>query len=69
MDLVPQNILVGQHEDVPGLRDGNFPIPRLRMGVEMNKNRLNLLPKKKLYIHNLKLLSKPELEHRFTKFL
>ena len=39
------------------------------MGMELSKTRLSLLTKKKLYIHNLKLRSQPELEHRFTKFL
>jgi len=39
------------------------------MGMQLNKNSIRPIKKKSLYIHNVKLLSRPELEGRFTKFL
>jgi hypothetical protein len=39
------------------------------MGMPLNKNSVKSLRKRSLYVHNVKLLSRPELESRFTKFL
>lgn len=53
---------------IPGMKDNQLPIPKNNRG-EFVQVRVEHLPKKTIYIHNIQMISSKALENRFESFL
>jgi len=71
VNLVPQNCLVNFNDVVPGLQtsDSKLPIPRENFQKPLAPGLIKTMPKKTIYLHNMRLVCSIEFEKQFESFL
>lgn len=66
MTLLPDNILVGQNDELPGLQDSKLPF---QIVDPVSTMKLPMTPMKTIYAHNIRISSMNEMERAFSLFL
>ena len=64
MALIPDNILLGSNDDLPGLLATKLPAKFEELALKTK-----LVPIKTIYCHNIRISSMNEIEKSFTLFL
>lgn len=64
MPLLPDNILIGYNDDLPGIVTSRLPLK-----AEEITSKCKLVPIKTVYAHNIRISSMNEVENSFSLFL